>query len=251
MTASIFLKIDFNMIFSNTAYLEASSGAQGSLLAVRSVAAPVREQVVNSIRTAIRCGELKAGQRLVERELCSLLEVSRPSVREALRQLEAEGLIENIANKGPVIRTLTWSDAESILQIRGVLESLAVNLFVARASDEEVSALESVLRECFQAAALGEIPRVMELVEFFYDKLITGSGNPVLPGMLSSIHSQIVLYRRLCAPMPDRMIEGLKELGELVDAIKSRSPSAAAAACLRHIDQVARATLSGIPVTKP
>ncbi|MGE0797928.1 MAG: GntR family transcriptional regulator [Lautropia sp.] len=218
-----------------------------TLMAVRPVAAPVRQQVVDNIRAALVSGALTAGQRLIERELCERLGVSRPSVREALRQLEAEGLIENIPNKGPIVRGLTRADAESVLQVRGALEALASRLFALRATDAEIEVLEAVVRQSAEAAAAGDDERVIALVERFYDMLVSGSGNDVLPGLLRSIRSRIQIFRRLCSPMPRRVSEGLREIREIVRAIRQRDPDAAAAASNRHIERVTDATLRALP----
>src|SRR5690606_4359359 len=95
---------------------------------VASVAAPVRRQVAKVLREAITSGRFAPGQRLIEKDLCELLGVSRPSVREALRELESEGLIEIIPNRGPLVKRLTAADAASVYQVRAALEALAARL---------------------------------------------------------------------------------------------------------------------------
>src|SRR3954471_5166376 len=109
---------------------------------VAPVAAPVRSQVVETLRTAITSGRFAPGQRLVEKDLCDLLGVSRPSVREALRELESEGLINTIPNRGPLVSMLSARDAASIYEVRGVLEALAAKLFAQHASAAQIEALE-------------------------------------------------------------------------------------------------------------
>ena len=71
----------------------------------------LRQQVLEALRNAILDFQFKPGDRLVERELCEMTGVSRTSVREALRHLESEGLVENVPNKGPTVATLTVEDA--------------------------------------------------------------------------------------------------------------------------------------------
>lgn len=92
------------------------------------VAAPVREQVGSQLRQAIVSGQLAPGTRLIERELCTLLGVSRTSLREALRHLEGDGLVTNIPHKGMVVSTITWEEAEEIYEVRAVVEGLAGRL---------------------------------------------------------------------------------------------------------------------------
>jgi DNA-binding GntR family transcriptional regulator len=92
---------------------------------ISSVAAPVRRQVVTSFRSAIVSGRFQPGDRLIEKELCDLTGASRTSVREALRQLETEGLVELISNKGPVVASTDMNKARNVSQVRLALESLA------------------------------------------------------------------------------------------------------------------------------
>ena len=94
-------------------------------LEVQRHAAPLRQQVVEALRLAIIDGRLAPGARLIERELTEMLRVSRTVIREALRQLESEGLIAIVPNKGPVVRALTLAEAKDLYQIRAVLEGLA------------------------------------------------------------------------------------------------------------------------------
>ena len=78
----------------------------------------VQQQIVEKLRGAIIEGVFKPGDRLIEADLCEMLGVSRPSIREALRSLEAERLIDIIPNRGPQIPILTWEQATEIYQVR-------------------------------------------------------------------------------------------------------------------------------------
>ena len=92
---------------------------------VARVAAPLRQSVIASLRSAIAAGRFKAGDRLTERDVCEMTGVSRTLVREAFRQLESEGLITVVPNRGPVVSRVTPEQAEGIYQVRRVLEGLA------------------------------------------------------------------------------------------------------------------------------
>src|SRR5215510_37994 len=80
------------------------------------IAAPLRHSVVENIRNAIAAGRFKAGDRLPERELCEMIGVSRTLVREALRQIESEGLIKVIPNRGPIVARVTPEQAQGVYQ---------------------------------------------------------------------------------------------------------------------------------------
>ena len=95
-----------------------------SSLRVGPIAAPVRSQTVGNLRDAILAGRFAPGERLVEAELCRLLGVSRPSIREALRQLEAERLVVITPFKGPAVARIEWPEAEQIYEVRVLATTL-------------------------------------------------------------------------------------------------------------------------------
>ena len=103
--------------------------------------APIRTQVLDNLRKAILTRQLAPGQRLIERELVEMTGVSRTSVREALRELAAEGLVSTAPNKGTAVATLTSEQARQIYEVRAVLEGLAGRLFVENATEVQRRAL--------------------------------------------------------------------------------------------------------------
>ncbi len=118
---------------------------RAALPTIGKFAAPLRRQVLDELRQSIIAGRLAPGSRLVERELTAMMGVSRTVVREALRQLESEGLISIIPNKGPIVRELTLAEAKDLYSIRAVLEGLAARRFVENASDNQLEKLQQAL----------------------------------------------------------------------------------------------------------
>src|SRR3546814_18277157 len=104
-------------------------------------AAPLRNKIITSLRRAVETGVLEPGRRLVEKDLCAQLNVSRTSLREALRQLQAEGVLTNTANRGMAVVEITREDAANIYRIRGVLEALIVEQLIAHATEPEFDEL--------------------------------------------------------------------------------------------------------------
>src|SRR4051795_2446404 len=98
----------------------------------------VRSMVAQKLREAIMSGKLKPGQRLFERELCEMTGVSRPSIREALRLLEADGLVNTVPHRGPVVSTISLDEARQLYTARAVLEGFA-GRECARINDPEVA----------------------------------------------------------------------------------------------------------------
>ena len=102
---------------------------------------PIRDQIADILRSAIVKLEFEPGQVLVERNLCEMTQASRPSVREALRQLEAEGLVESHNGRGTIVRVISAEEAAQVYEVRAELEGLAARLFTERATGDQRAAL--------------------------------------------------------------------------------------------------------------
>jgi DNA-binding GntR family transcriptional regulator len=198
---------------------------------VQRLAAPLRQQVVDHLRRAIIEGRLAPGARLTERELTEMMRVSRTVVREALRQLESEGLIAIIPNKGPVVRALTLAEAKDLYQIRAVLEGLAARLFTEHASAEQVKRLSEALDVVVKSYARADAQQILETKNRFYDVLFEGAGSETLSSMLNTLHARIWRWRALGLSHPERSTQRSKEsvrnLRAMLGAIRKRDPDAA------------------------
>ncbi len=109
-----------------------------------------------------------------------MMGVSRPSVREALRQLESEGLIETIPNRGPVVATLSRDEAVGIYQVRGALEGLAAKLFAEQASAELINELNDACGALSQAISERDFEGAIKAKDQFYTTLFRGAKNPTI-----------------------------------------------------------------------
>ncbi|ANK88380.1 GntR family transcriptional regulator [Rhizobium sp. MC63] len=205
--------------------------------------ASLRILVEDKLRQAISSGRFKPGQRLVERELCELIGVGRTSVREALRQLEAEGLITSYPHRGPVVSTISYEEARQLYSVRALLESFAGQEFAENGSNEEIVALLETV-EAFEAAAKsGSGTRIIEAKTAFYDCLMTGSKNVFVKQMLTSLHNRVTLLRMTSMTQPGRLQNSVFEIREIAAAIALRDGDRAAALCKRHIEIAAKVAL--------
>lgn len=211
---------------------------------VERVAAPLRHSVTESIRYAIATGHFKAGERLAERELCEMTGVSRTLIREALRQLESEGLIDVIPHRGPVVARVTPEQARGIYQVRIVLEGLACQLFAENASDAQLAALRQAFDRLCGSFEVADPMARLEAKNHFYDVLIEGSGNEALGQSLRLLNARIMLLRATSLQAPGRSAESMRELSELLDALKRRDPEAARLAAVRHVERAAASALA-------
>lgn len=215
----------------------------GDSYQVARVAAPLRQSVVASLRNAIAAGRFKAGDRLTERDVCEMTGVSRTLVREVFRQLESEGLITVVPNRGPVVSRLTPEQAEGLYQVRSELEGLASELFASRATEDDLRALRRALNN-IRTAIEHQDPLVrLNAKNEFYDCLLRGAGNEALAQTLNLLNSRIMVLRSTSLQAKGRGRESVRELTVLVDALAARDARAARAAARAHVRNAAKAAL--------
>lgn len=195
----------------------------------------LREQVTARLRDAILNGGLQPGQKLVERELCSALDISRSLLREVLPQLQAEGLVKTVAHKGPYVASIQADDVREIYQVRRVLEALAVREFTRNASDQQVRDLRAQLSALKRPEAAASLRSLLLAKAGFYSVLLEGCGNRVVNQTLKQLNNRMVLYKRLSLSVPGRLPEAIKELEGLVSAIEARDPDRATELCDLHV----------------
>jgi DNA-binding GntR family transcriptional regulator len=225
---------------------EATDGHSPSLRRVARVAAPVREQLREIVRDAIMSGEYAPGARLIERELCERTGASRTSVREVLRQLEAENLVMVVPNRGTIVSVVTHADATDIYEVREVLEGLSARRFAERAGDEHRSRLHEILDELRNAARDNDHRRALSIKDDFYDVLLDGAGNSVVRATLEGLRSRISMLRNASLSQPGRLRNTVAEIEELIEAMDARDADRAEQASRSHVRNAAAVALTAL-----
>ncbi|MGV6874187.1 GntR family transcriptional regulator [Pseudochelatococcus sp. B33] len=217
----------------------ANSALKNANLNVEVVTAPIRRQVIKALYDAISTGALRPGQRLIEKDLCELMGVSRPPVREALRHLESEGLVVSLPKRGPIVAELSREDVVHIYQVRGALEGLSARLFAENASDAQIAELQRAVASLREALANNDIDQTMEEKDRFYSILANGSGNPLIATILRSMKARIRMLRRMSLSSPERSPDTMKEIEAILAAITARDGEAAFQKSWDHIRNAA------------
>lgn len=195
----------------------------------------VREQAFKKIKNAIISGRIAPGARLTERELCDALAVSRTIVREVIRRLEAERLVQVTAHRGPRVARLTAKTAREIYDLRAELEVLLVRDFISHAGDSEVRKLQGYVREIRAAARTENVETLVDIMARFYETLMKGAGNEVASDILETLHARISRLRVLAMARPGRIAKSVGEVRAIVDAIAKRDPVAAELATRAYV----------------
>jgi DNA-binding GntR family transcriptional regulator len=195
----------------------------------------VQSQTVKKLRDAILTGHFKPGERLVEAALSEMTDVSRTSIREALRRLEGEKLIVIVPNKGPSVAEITWAEAEEIFEVRTLLEAKAAALFATRVTPAEIATMRGALKAYGAATARQDTIGRLNATSTFYDVFLAGCGNNTVREILESLHARINLLRSRTMSQPGRSQVSHAEMHRILDAFEARDPRAARAATIRHV----------------
>ena len=206
-------------------------------MTISRIHAPLRKDTVIFLRNAIIEGRFKPNQRLIERELCEFVGVSRTTIREALRQLEAEGYVNNISNKGPIVASLTRKEVEDTYQVREGLEALAARIFAEKASDSEIKALDNSIQQLRNACCNESQKEMIQAKNKFYEILLIGCGNNLITTILHNLYHRITFMRLATLSYPGRYPKSLEEIEAILDGIKRRDPDAAWNACVKHVQE--------------
>jgi DNA-binding GntR family transcriptional regulator len=202
----------------------------------------LRDRVTDVVREAIVRGDLEAGRRLTERELGELTGVSRTSLREALRNLQAEGLVERSEARGIRVAVLTKAVVSELYDVRAPLEATAVELCARNASNAQIAELRAVILPL----AAAELDDQLESLRGFYQLLLGAAGNSVLQQIFGSIEARIHALRRVSLRIQGRAEASCRELLQVVELIEQRNGAGAAAAAHAHVLAAKAAALGAL-----
>lgn len=200
----------------------------------------LRELAVDRMRQAIINGRFPGGHRLVERTLCDQLGVSRSVVREAIRYLEAEGLVETAPRAGPVVARLDWSGAAQVYAIRRLLEAEAAAACARLASTPLKATLRQAMNRLEAAVASPEKQDLYAATTEFYRVIFTAAGHHIAWDIVQRLNSRISRLRALTLATTDRQTSGPAHMARICAAICDGNPEAAAQAVRDHLDDAAR-----------
>jgi DNA-binding GntR family transcriptional regulator len=195
------------------------------------------DAVAASLRKMIASGEMMDGARLVERELAERFSVSRIPLREALRKLETEGLIEINRNRGAVVRTLTLADVEEVYGLRMLLEGDAIYRAVKRMDDETLVRAELVHRLLGKAAAP---EKQGELNREFHELLYAPCGNARQLKAIRDLRAQVERYERLQSTLLAHTPAFQREHANILKACRDRNARLARSMTVAHLASAKR-----------
>lgn len=200
----------------------------------------LRDIVQNRLREAILDGRFAPGARLVERPLCEQLGVSRTVVRETIRYLEAEGLVEIIPNRGPIVATLNWDQAKQVYDIRRQLEGSAASACADVQGPEFAPKLSAALAALQNKIHDTEWTDFLQATTHFYHLIFQEAGHSIAWEIVQRLNGRISRLRTLTITDQTRERSGMSHMVAIHDAILSRDAMKARQAVEDHISDAAR-----------
>ena len=205
---------------------------------------PLHDQVVTELRHAILSGRLKPGERLVEERLADELGVSRNPVREAIRALASEGLIEVTARRGAAVATMTEQEARETIELRALLEGQNARLAARRQDKQIIKRIETVLNKGSAAVAAKRFDQLFDLNLLFHRELAAAGQNTVLGDLLQKLRERTSM---LFSPMdPGRQARTWEEHAAILRAIIKGDERAAATLAAEHVMRAGMDFLVGL-----
>lgn len=195
----------------------------------------LREKVFSQLEEDIISGKYTAGQKLTESMLSQSLEVSRTPVREAIRQLELEGLVQSIPNKAIIVTGVTKEDIEDIYEIRISIEGLAARRAAQNITEEELEYLKEItdLQEFYTMKQ--DMKKLVKTDGEFHETIFKASGSKTLKNILSTFHHNLKKARSDSFARPIRAESVLEEHRDIYEALKNRDSIKAEHSMIIHV----------------
>ena len=195
----------------------------------------LRGRVFNHLENDILNGKYKTGDSLIETKLSEELGVSRTPIREAIRQLELEGLVQTIPNKGAIVTGLSAKDIEDIYTIRLAIEGLAARWAADNITAEELKDMKHSLELEEFYTDKNDLEHILKLDTKFHETIFKASKSKPLMNMLSNFHHYIQKARTYSLGMSGRAEEALIEHRAIYEAISERDAKKAEELTIEHV----------------
>ncbi|UFN50561.1 GntR family transcriptional regulator [Roseomonas sp. OT10] len=198
----------------------------------------LHDMLVGGIREMIVSGELRPGGKVPEAQLCERFDVSRTPLREALKVLAAEGMIQLLPRRGAVVAQVTPEEIEELFPIMAVLEGLAGEMLCRHADAARIAALRAVHDRMMGEYARGDEPAYLRSNREFHDLLFVAAGNATLHAFYQQILTRIRAFRFIARKSPDNWRQAAEEHERIMEAIEARDGAKLSRLLRRHVNGV-------------
>jgi DNA-binding GntR family transcriptional regulator len=204
----------------------------------------LHREVATKIREMIRKGILVRGQRIIEAEICQLIGVSRTPLREALRMLESEGMVELFPHKGVFIRKPSMDEIREMFEVMAMLEGTCARLTTEKMTAAEWRKIERLHRKLETHYEEGDREKYIAVNNVFHALVQELAGNRVLDQVVAKLREKVALYRHQQIYEDKRFDESIGEHREIMNAMRHRDPDAAESLMKRHLERQCKALIN-------
>lgn len=195
----------------------------------------LHDTVVARLRDRIIEGALPPGARLAERQLCDSLGVSRTPLREALKVLAAEGIVELLPNRGARVARLDESDIENMFEVMGALEALAGRLACRRIGETELAEIGALHYEMMAQYIRRDLPAYFRLNQAIHAAIVAAAGNSILAATYHNLAIRMRRARYLANLSDERWQHAVAEHATILDALRARDGTRLAELLAEHL----------------
>lgn len=196
----------------------------------------LHDQVAVRLRTMLVEARIAPGAKLNERELCEALHVSRTPLREAIKLLAAEGLVDLLPNRGAVAVKLTEADVCHTFELLAALEGLSGELAAQRIDADELAEIQALHYEMLACFARRDLSRYYRLNAQIHDAINAAARNPVLTGTYRATNARVQALRFRTNQNEAKWKRAVKEHGEMVQALAAHDAPALRALLVAHLE---------------
>ncbi len=208
------------------------------------VRAPLHVQVAERLRLLIDSGELAPGTRLNENELCQNMGVSRTPLREAIRSLATEGLVELQPNRGAIVSVVSQDDVTEILPIMASLEGLGGRLAAVQMHTDQIKQIRQIHNQMVTHYQKNEVTKYFETNRLIHELITEGSGNQTLVDTINSLSAKVRRARFSAQMTRESWERAVSEHEEMITALEARNPNRLEAILIQHVE-TKRTTILG------
>ncbi|MSN27325.1 MAG: FCD domain-containing protein [Geobacter sp.] len=187
----------------------------------------LREKILEHIRDAIISGSLKAGSKVSEPELAERYGISRTPIREAFRQLEAEGYLTVIPRRGAVVSEFSQKDVEEFYAIKSIMEGYAARRACQKLSKKDLDRLEAINSKLAELAKQNDIKHFFKVHSDFHDLFIKAADNDKLRELIAGLVTKFQRLRLMSLSLPGRMTISVQEHEKIIEAFRNKDADTA------------------------
>ncbi|MBR2822510.1 MAG: GntR family transcriptional regulator [Clostridia bacterium] len=211
---------------------------------------PIREVAYEVLKKAIITGEIPAGERIVETEYAERLHISRTPLREALRKLERDGLVEYVMRRGVIVRAFTIDDVQEIYTIRNALEMLTLPAIIEKAGPEEIASLRAKLAEMDRLQEKDDVEGLSPLARAFHWELTAICGQKRILRVIESQDEYIRRFSAMAIRQENRRSAAHQEHHRLVDYVEAKDLERFTELTKKHIERSMENCLDALKAQK-